>query len=196
MLSAMRLLTWLLCLSWVLGSPAQASRPTTDVAGVRVVGHVSVAGQNLVLNGAGLRRILFLKVYVAALYLPQRQHDSHAILERDIPRSLRVTLLRDLSTEQNIEALKGGLVANNSPADLDAIQPEVAQFLSFLKGEHEVPAGTVIRLDYVPGMGTQVRVNDSVLGTVPGTAFNRALLKVWLGEEPVQVSLKNALLGG
>lgn len=192
----MRPLTWLLCLSCVLGSPAQASRPTTDVAGVRVADHISVAGQHLVLNGAGLRRILFLKVYVAALYLPQRQQDPRAILDRDIPRSMRVTLLRDMDAETNIQALKGGLIDNNSPSELEAVHGEVEQFLGFLHGVHEVPSGTVIHLDYVPGEGTRVRVNDRPLGTVPGRAFNRGLMKVWLGEEPVQASLKNALLGG
>jgi hypothetical protein len=31
--------------------------------------------------------------------------------------------------------------------------------------------------------------------TLPGKRFNRALMKIWLGEDPIQVSLKNALLG-
>lgn len=195
-LDFMRRLFHIIFLLLTLVPPTQASPGLHEVAGVRVSGHISLAGQNLVLNGAGLRRILFLKVYVAALYLPERQHDTRSILDRDIPRSLRVTLLRDLNTEQNIAALKGGLVDNNSPGELDAVQQEVAQFLAFLKGVQEVPAGTVIHLDYVPGEGTRVRVNDRSLGTVLGQAFNRALLRVWLGDEPVQASLKQDLLGG
>lgn len=183
-----------LFLAWAL--PTLASSRALDVAGVPLPGQVSVAGCSLVLNGAGLRRILFTKVYVAALYLPERRHDTRAILDRDMPRSLRVTLLRDLSTDQNIEALKGGLIANNSPAELEAIQEEVARFLSFLKGVQEAPAGTVIHLDYVPGEGTRVGVNDRPLGTVPGRDFNRALLRIWLGDDPIQASLKKALLGG
>lgn len=196
----MRTLIRLFCLFCVLALPAQASHcdshPGLEVAGVSVTDHISVAGQNLVLNGAGLRRILFLKVYVAALYLPERQRDPRAILDRDSPRSLRVTLLRDMDTETNIQALKGGLIDNNTPSELEAVQAEVDQFLGFLKGVHEVPAGTVIHLDYVPGEGTHVHVNARLLGIVAGRAFNQALLRVWLGEDPVQASLKNALLGG
>lgn len=195
-LSAMRTLIRLFCLFCALALPALASPHAHEVAGVRLTDHIRFDGQNLVLNGAGLRRILFLKVYVAALYLPERQRDPRAILDRDNPRSLRVTLLRDMDTDTNIQALKGGLVDNNSPSELDAIQKEVDQFLGFLKGVHEVSAGTVIHLDYGPGEGTRVSVNDRPLGTVPGRAFNRALLRVWLGEDPVQASLKNALLGG
>ncbi|MCP5276944.1 MAG: chalcone isomerase family protein [Thiobacillus sp.] len=183
-----------LFLAWAM--PAPASPRALAVAGVPLTDQVSVAGQKLLLNGAGLRRILFLKVYVAALYLPERRHEPRAILDRDIPRSLRVTLLRDLSTDQNIEALKGGLVANNNAAEMEAIQAELAQFLGYLKGVHEVTAGTVIHLDYVPGEGTRVGVNGRPLGSVPGRAFNRALLRIWLGEDPIQASLKDALLGG
>lgn len=176
-------------------NPAGATSPSTDVAGVRLPDHINVAGRDMVLNGAGLRRILLLKIYVAALYLPQRRHDSHAILEQNMPRSLLLTLVRDLSTEQNLEALKDGLIANNTPSVLESIRPEVEQFLGYIRTLHEVPSGTVIHLDYLPGVGTRVSVRDRYLGTVAGEEFNRAILRIWLGDDPVQTSLKRALLG-
>lgn len=183
-----------LLLAWAQSVPASAR--VVDVAGVHLTDRISVAGQPLVLNGAGLRRILFMKIYVAALYLPERHRDPRAILDRDRPRSLRVTLLRDLSTDENIAVLKDGLVANNSPAEVEAIQPELGRFLGYLQGVREVSAGTVIQLDYLPGQVTRVGVDDRPLGTVPGSAFNRALLRIWLGDDPIQTSLKDALLGG
>lgn len=166
-----------------------------EVAGVQVPDHISVAGRDLVLNGAGLRRFLLMNVYVAALYLPERRHDTPAILGKETSRGFQLTLLRDLSTEQNLEALKGGLIANNSPSELEAIRREVDRFLGYIKELHEVTAGTVIQLDYLPGMGTRVSANQRYLGTIPGEAFNRAVLKIWLGEDPVQAGLKQALLG-
>lgn len=177
------------------GGLARATVQPVMVAGIELVTHIRIAETDLWLNGAGLRRILLLKVYVAALYLPDRQHDSHAILDRDMPRALRLTLLRDLSTDQNLEALKRGLMNNNTPAELEAIQGEVERFLGLIRQLHEVPAGTVIQLDYQPGRGTRVSVNDRLLGTVPGDTFNRAVLRIWLGDDPVQTSLKRALLG-
>jgi long-chain acyl-CoA synthetase len=33
-------------------------------------------------------------------------------------------------------------------------------------------------------------------GTIPGEDFNRALLRIWLGELPADASLKKAMLGG
>lgn len=178
-----------------LGAPAWAVQAGVEVAGVRFPAQAQVAGNPLVLNGAGLRRILLMKIYAVGLYLPARMQTPSAILGRDGPRSMRVSLLRDVSTDENVDALLDGLVDNNSPAEMAAIQGEVAQFFRLLKKMHTVPEGTVIQMDYLPGEGTHLSVNGVRQGTIPGSAFNRALLKIWLGEDPIQTGLKQALLG-
>ena len=165
------------------------------MAGITIADQVRFAGERLQLNGTGVRRLLGFRVYVAALYLPKPVRDVAQVLERDIPRRLQVTLLRDTSTEQNLDALKGGLIANNSEAELEAIKPEIAHFFSLIRQVHEVPAGTAIQLDYLPGKGTYTRIGNRDLGLIPGERFNRALLKIWLGDNPIQISLKNSLLG-
>jgi len=53
----------------------------------------------------------------------------------------------------------------------------------------------VIYLDYIPGKGTQVTVKNVLKGTIPCFDFHQALMKVWLGEEPADWGLKEALLG-
>jgi hypothetical protein len=135
------------------------------------------------------------RVYVAALYLPRPVRDAATVLSEETPRSLRLTLLRAASTEQNLDALMGGLVDNNSPHVMQEIAAEVAQFLGLLRQAREVPAGTHLGLDYVPGHGTLVTMGGKPLGIIPGATFNQALLKIWLGQEPIQLSLKQALLG-
>lgn len=54
----------------------------------------------------------------------------------------------------------------------------------------------MILLDFVPGSGTRVVVNGDTRGTIPGEDFNRALLRIWLGENPADAGLKKAMLGG
>ena len=44
-----------------------------EVAGVKLADKVQVGNETLQLNGAGLRTKWFFKVYVSALYLPQKQ---------------------------------------------------------------------------------------------------------------------------
>ena len=59
-----------------------------------------------------------------------------------------------------------------------------------------VKVDDVINIDYLPGTGTQISLNGRSLGTIAGVDFNRALLKIWLGNVPVQADLKKAMLGG
>lgn len=167
----------------------------------RVVGQthlpdsVLLDGQTLHLNGAGLRTLLGFRVYVAGLYLPRSMQHPNQVLQESTLRRLQIILLRDAATEHNLDALKGGLIDNNTPAELDAIKAEIDQFLALLRQVREVHKGTVIQIDYLPGRGTRLIVDQQELGTVPGERFNRALLKIWLGEDPIQLGLKRALLG-
>lgn len=189
--SAMRSLLPLALLWAVLNSDAAA----LEVAGVRLGEETHLEGRALRLNGAGVRTWLGFRVYVAALYLPRATRDAQTILRQDAPRRLQVTLLRDTTTEQNLDALRGGLEDNHVPAELKAIEAEIAQFFQMIRQVHEVPAGARITLDYLPGSGTRVSIGERYLGTIAGESFNRAILKIWLGEAPIQASLKRSLLG-
>ena len=57
-------------------------------------------------------------------------------------------------------------------------------------------SGDTILLDYVPGTGTRVLINGESKGMIPGEEFNRALLRIWLGDQPADAALKKAMLGG
>ncbi|MDD5390940.1 MAG: chalcone isomerase family protein [Gallionellaceae bacterium] len=174
---------------------AHVAARDVQVAGITIAEHTQFAGKQLQLNGAGVRRLYGFRVYVASLYLAEPARVASHILESDLPRRLQLVLLRDTSTEQNLDALKEGLSDNNSAAELDAIKPEVAHFFGLIQQVHEVPSGMEIQLDYLPGKGTYTRIGNHDLGLVPGERFNRALLKIWLGDNPIQLTLKRSLLG-
>ena len=50
-----------------------------------------------------------------------------------------------------------------------------------------------IALDWT---GAATRVLGKPVGEIPGEDFYRALLRIWLGEHPVQDDIKQDLLGG
>ncbi len=166
-----------------------------QVAGITVADRVTLPGQKLLLNGAGVRTLFGFHVYLVSLYLPVPVREAARALDGGTARRLQITLLRDTTTEQNLDALKEGLNDNNDAAELDAIKAEVALFFALVRQVHDIPSGTVIQLDYLPRAGTTLRIGGRNLGFVPGERFNRAILKVWLGAEPIQASLKKALLG-
>ena len=52
-----------------------------------------------------------------------------------------------------------------------------------------------MRIYYRPDTGTEVRINGEWRGAIKGNEFFRALLGIWLGEDPVSKSLKQEMLG-
>ncbi|MEN8174983.1 MAG: chalcone isomerase family protein [Pseudomonadota bacterium] len=165
-----------------------------DIAGVAVADTTSVPGTatTLVLNGAGLRTKLFVKVYVAALYLTAVSRDADQLIGADAPRRLSMNFVRDVSGKKMADAWHDGFSANHTPEQLKPLQARIADFVTLFG---DVAAGDSIWLDYLPGSGTRVSLNNRELGTIPGKDFNDALLRIWLGKQPVAVDLKKALLG-
>jgi hypothetical protein len=105
---------------------------TMELAGVRIDDKVALDGQQLVLNGAGLRSIVFLKVYVGSLYLPTKARDFAAIVAQS-PRRVQLNMLRGLSSNRIVGALVDGLNEGNDEATLTAIMRERDQFVDILR---------------------------------------------------------------
>ena len=89
-----------------------------------------------------------------------------------------------------LKAFNEAIEANQTPAELAALDAQLKQMEQIFDAVNEVKPDDVITLDYLPGSGTQISVNGKALGTIAGAAFNRALLKIWLGNKPVQDDLK------
>lgn len=166
-----------------------------EVAGVRLPDSVDGASQRLVLNGAGLRTRLFFKVYVAALYLPAPTAQAADVIGSNAPRRVNLHLLREVDADTLAKALREGIAQNHATAEVAALAPRLDQFESIMRGIGVSRPGDLISLDF-SASGVDVGYNGQPRGSVPDTAFARALLRVWLGERPVDPALKKALLGG
>ena len=178
----------------LLALGAIATALAADVGGVRLDDKVSVGGQELVLNGAGIRTRLMFKVYVASLYVPNKAADLSAVLAAS-PRRIQMNLLRNLSPDQLVDALVEGLNENNPAQEMAAIKMQTDQLVTIMKAFKEVKEKDVVTLDFVDG-ATKVSLNGESRGTILGEAFNKALTRIWLGDKPVQADLKKAMLGG
>ena len=171
---------------------AAATAGAATVAGVKVDDTTSVNNQNLVLNGAALRKKFVVKVYVGGLYLPTKQTSATTILATDAPRRMAMHFLYSVSKEQMAEAWAEGLADNTPNAS-----PEVKTAFKTLESWMEdVPKGNRIVLTYVPGIGTTVEVNGKNKGTLGGKAVADAILNTWIGPKPGPGGdFKKAVLG-
>ncbi|MGB8337940.1 MAG: chalcone isomerase family protein [Burkholderiales bacterium] len=172
------------------------SAQALEISDVIIAEKAKISDSNeLTLNGAGLRKRAFFKVYVAALYLAEKKTTAQAVLADSGPKRMAIHIRRELSAEQLLDALNDGLKANNSAAELAPLESRLKEFDSIMTSVGKVTPGNLITLDYIPGTGTKIQLNGQSKGTIVGDDFNKALLKIWLGEDPVQDSLKKALLG-
>src|SRR5437762_13504345 len=121
-----------------------------DVGGVKLDDKARVGGQELVLNGAGIRTRAVFKVYVGSLYLPVKTTTVDGVLAKG-PRRIQLNLLRDLSGDQLSDAVNDGWKESNSPADVEAVKGETEQFIAILKSMGALKEGGIIAIDFVDG---------------------------------------------
>ena len=166
-----------------------------EVAGVKLDEQIKVGASELVLNGAGLRTKVFIKVYVGALYVTEKANTPAGLLDAATPRRMSMRMLRDIDSDTLYGALRDGLKDNHSEAELAALKGPIDQFAEIMKKIGNARNGDTVAIDFTTD-GVGVSFNGEARGKVASASFARALLKVWLGDNPVDASLKKALLGG
>ena len=181
-------------MTMLVGLALAASAQAMDVSGVNIPDKASVGGQDLVLNGAGVRTRAIFKVYVGSLYVPAKVKTAADVYAKS-PRRVQLNMMRDVTSDQMVEALTDGLNHANSAADAGAVKAQMAELAGILKSIGQLKEGNVLAFDFVDG-ATQVSLNGQAKGKVAGDAFNKALLNAWIGDKPVQDDLKKAMLGG
>lgn len=163
------------------------------LAGVNMEDSTAVNGQSLVLNGVGLRKKLFIKVYVGALYLPAKQSNPATVLATDQPRRMVMHFLYSVSKNQMADAWDEGLKQNTPKASAEV----QAAFKTLASWMEPIPSGNRLVLTYIPGTGTSVEVNGKAKGTLPGKATSDAIVATWIGPDPAPgADFKSAVLGG
>ena len=96
---------------------------------------------------------------------------------------------------QFIDALAEGIKENHSEAQAKALEPRVKELGATMAEIKEAKKGMTIALDW-NGNATQLMIDGKPAGRpIEGEDFYRALLRIWLGDKPVQEDLKKALLG-
>jgi hypothetical protein len=178
---------FLLLLAFLFAVPAQAA----EVAGVKLADTDGA----LVLNGAGLRKRAFFQVYVIGLYLAEKKAAAADAIGAPGAKRIAIHMLRDVDAGEFAGALTDGMKGNVSEADMKALEPRVKQLVAAMSEMKVAKKGMRITLDWSPA-GTQLTVEGKATGApIAGEDFYRALLKIWLGDHPVQDDVKKALLG-
>jgi hypothetical protein len=167
-----------------------------EVSGVKFDETTTVAGKELVLNGAGLRKKFIMKVYAAGLYLPEKKNTVQDVLKLEGPRQMTLVMMRDISSEDLGEAFITGLNNNIDNAEKAKYAGQISKFGEMFGAIASLKKGDVLHLNWIPASGIQTELNGKKIGEVASDlGFYNAVLRIWLGDKPADSSLKPALLG-
>ncbi|MBR9726741.1 chalcone isomerase family protein [Shewanella intestini] len=168
-------------------SPVQAK----EVAGVDVAETLVISGTSLHLNGAGVRSKFFMDLYVGSLYLQNKQTQLTQVLQQ--PQAVvRLNITSGMITSEKMtDAITEGFeLATDDNAV--SIEQQVNAFMAFFV--QEIKKGDQFTFVTSTTMGVMTFKNGQELGVIKGESFRQALLKIWLGDEPAQKSLRKAML--
>jgi len=174
----------------LMANPAWAM----SIKGVVVPGHVLADGQNLVLNGAGIRTKFFFDIYIGALYLPAKSQDAKRIIESKLPKRISMHFLRGGVGHAILAAgWTSAFEDELSGSAMVRLKARIEKFNTMFGGIHE---GDQYIFDFLSNGSTVIALNGEREGRIEGVDFQRALLGIWLGPVPDDPDLKQALLDG
>lgn len=169
---------------------------TVDVGGVKLEDTTDVRGTNLQLNGAGVRYKAVFKVYAAGLYLGKKAATAEEAYAAPGPKRMSITMLRDIDSNELGKAFTKGIEDNTPKGEYAKLIPGILKMSQIFSDQKKLLAGENFTIDWIPGTGMLVLVKGKPQGdALKEPEFYNALLRIWLGPQPADWKLKDALLG-
>ena len=173
---------------------AAGPSPAATLDGLTLADTYPVQGQTLVLNGMGIRTltVFHVRVYVAGLYLAQKNQSAQAIMASSTPKVVLLQFLHTASKSDIEKEYREGEQKNCghgecAPADAADFERMIAATPGFAVGD---------TLTYVfSAKGMTVLANNKPIGEFSNPDLSRRMLASFIGPYPPSEDLKRQLLG-
>jgi hypothetical protein len=173
-----------------------ATAATVDVGGVKLEDSADVRGNKLVLNGAGIRYKAVFKVYAAGLYLGKKAGTPEEVLAAPGAKRMVITMMREIDSNELGKLFTRGVQDNAPKTEMSKLVPGLIKMGQIFSDQKRLMTGDVFMIDWIPGTGTVITVKGVPQGEpFKEPEFFNALMRIWLGPEPADWKLKDALLG-
>ena len=149
----------------------------------------------LKLNGAAMR-ILYgvVDTYIGKLYVENPTTDADALIaSEEYKRMVYKIVLKRVSGRRIAKAMYDALQLNVSQEE--AIRLEKRLQLLVTMFDSSLKKGEESYLEWVPSQGSRIVLNEVVKGIIPGKDFYDAILRIWIGDNPVGSTFKRQVLG-
>lgn len=161
-----------------------------EVASVHLEQNIAVNNQVLKLNGYGIRKKFFIKVYIGSFYAVKHLATPLDVLQDNGDKLIRMNFVHSrVSKEKIIEAFDDGFAANTRIGGSE----ETKKFLSFFTADFI--KGDTVDIQLGADGTVVVRQNGKTLGTIKSGTLVRGILSIYFGEKPADEGLKEGMLG-
>lgn len=155
-----------------------------------------LAGQNLLMNGYGIRFRFGFKVYAAGLYTSKKISANDEIIKANVIKRLHLIPQRDLKGDELGKLFTRAMQDNMSKDEFSKIINGVIRFSEMFAGARSFAKGDDIIIDVIPGTGLLVTFRGKQQGEpIKEPEFAENLFKIWFGKKPADDQLRRALLG-
>jgi hypothetical protein len=175
---------------------AASMAATVDVSGVKMEDTIEFRGAKLELNGAGVRYKAVFKVYAAGLYLTKKASTAEEVMVATGPKRMSITMLREIDSAELGKLFTRGVEDNSPRGEMSKLIPGLMRMSQIFSDQKKLLPGENFLIEWVPGTGTVITVKGKVQGEpFKEPEFFNALMRIWLGPNPADWKLKDALLG-
>ena len=167
-----------------------------EVSGVKFENPIEVRGTKLELNGAGVRYKAVFKVYAAGLYLTKKAGTPEEVMAAPGPKRLSITMLRDIDSAELGKLFTRGVEDNTPRSEMSKLIPGLVRMGQIFSDQKKLLTGENFLIEWVPGTGAIITIKGKVQGEpFKEPEFFNAMMRIWLGPNPPDWKLKDALLG-
>lgn len=151
------------------------------------------AGTDLKLNGAGMRKALWIDMYAGGLYMSNKSNDPKEILDANETMAIKLNIVSGFVTQKKmIKAVQDGFV-NATFGNTKPLDERINKFVRFFS--EPIVKNDIFDLVYIKDKGIIAFKNGKELGVIEGRDFKYALFKIWLGDTPASEEIKLGMLG-
>jgi len=154
---------------------------------------VTFEGEELTLNGAGVRKILGIETYSGGLYTVNKYSDDTEVLDADESMNIRLVInSKKVTNKRMVKVFRKGFndAMFGNTENLDA---RIEDFLKLFGSQTQI--NDFYDLVYIKGKGIRTFKNGEEFDYIEGRDFKYALFKIWLGNEPACKFIKGGMLG-
>lgn len=180
------LFLYLLLFNLIGVSPVSA----TELKGIDFSPSFETEGALMELKGVALKRVFFMKAFVAGFYL--KENISTANVFDNVPKRIEVSYFVDIPGEKLSNYTEELMQKNTTSTEFELMGKRIIAMREYFV---DLQAGDRFSLTYIPQIGTKFEYNGELIGIIEGQDFANGLFSTWVGDNPMDHKLKKEILG-